>query len=52
MIEVHPHPADALKDGFESLTFDNFARLMEQVRPIARAIGRAIASDTPIAVQA
>ena len=52
MIEVHPHPADALKDGFESLTFENFARMMDQVRPVARAIGRAIASDTAIPVQA
>ena len=52
MIEVHPHPGEALKDGFESLTFDSFASLMEQVRPVARAVGRPIASDAAITVEA
>lgn len=52
MIEVHPSPADALKDGFESLTFENFAALMAQVRPVARAVGRPVASDTALAVEA
>jgi 3-deoxy-7-phosphoheptulonate synthase len=52
MIEVHPHPEDALKDGFESLTFENFARMMEQVRPVARAVGRAVASDEALAAKA
>jgi 3-deoxy-7-phosphoheptulonate synthase len=45
IIEVHPNPSEALKDGFESLTFDNFAALMEGLRPIARAVGRPLASD-------
>ena len=45
MIEVHPNPSEALKDGFESLTFDNFAAMMESVRSVARAVGRPIASD-------
>jgi len=40
MIEVHPHPEKALCDGQESLTPDEFDRLMREVRPIARAIGR------------
>ena len=50
MIEVHPNPSEALKDGFESLTFDNFAAMMESVRAVARAVGRPIASDTAAAV--
>jgi 3-deoxy-7-phosphoheptulonate synthase len=45
MIEVHPRPSEALKDGFESLTFDRFAAMMDAVRAVARAIGRPVASD-------
>jgi 3-deoxy-7-phosphoheptulonate synthase len=52
MIEVHPRPADALKDGFESLTFESFAGMMAQVRPIAHAVGRFVASDAALTVEA
>ena len=50
MIEVHPNPSEALKDGFESLTFDNFAAMMDSVRAVARAVGKPIASDAAAAV--
>ena len=50
IIEVHPNPSEALKDGFESLTFENFAAMMDSVRAIARALGRPIASDAAAAV--
>ena len=43
MIEVHPDPDSALKDGAQSLTFDNFGKLMSQLIPIAQAIGRKLA---------
>jgi 3-deoxy-7-phosphoheptulonate synthase len=43
MIEVHPNPEAALKDGPQSLSFDNFARLMAQIKPVAAAVGRRIA---------
>ena len=43
MIEVHPSPDHALSDGFQSLTFENFAALMTQVIAVAGAIGRAVA---------
>jgi len=43
MIEVHPNPDLALKDGAQSLTFDNFGKLMSQLTPIAQAIGRKLA---------
>jgi len=42
MIEVHPTPAKALKDGSQSLTFDNFAQLMHDVAPVAAAVGRTL----------
>jgi 3-deoxy-7-phosphoheptulonate synthase len=43
LIEVHPSPDHALSDGFESLTFDNFAAAMRQITAVASAIGRPVA---------
>lgn len=43
MIEVHPNPDLALKDGAQSLTFDNFGKLMSQLIPITQATGRKLA---------
>ncbi len=40
IIEVHNKPEDALSDGPQSLKPERFARLMEQLRPLARALGR------------
>lgn len=40
MIEIHPDPDKALSDGPQSLYFDQFASLMEQVRAIASVVGR------------
>lgn len=42
LIEVHAQPDKAIKDGAQSLTHKNFARLVEDCRPIAAAIGRRI----------
>lgn len=43
MIEVHPHPEDALKDGPQSLSTEEFATLAPQLRLVAEAVGRASA---------
>lgn len=40
IIEVHPRPSRALKDGFQSLTQENFSKLIEELRPVAQAVGR------------
>lgn len=40
MTEVHPDPSRALSDGAQSLDPDQFTELVQQIRPIARAIGR------------
>ncbi len=50
MVEVHPAPDMALKDGPQSLTFNNFSRLMSQMGPIARAVNRSLAK-TPSKVE-
>jgi 3-deoxy-7-phosphoheptulonate synthase len=42
LIEVHPKPEEALVDGLQSLTPANFAILMEELKLIAKAIGRYI----------
>lgn len=40
MIEVHPRPEEAVSDGEQSLTPDQFAQLMRQVRSLAAAVDR------------
>ena len=40
IVEVHPCPEKALSDGQQSLTAQEFAALMDQVRVIAGAVGR------------
>jgi len=40
MIEVHPNPAIALSDGPQSLTFDQFDQLMNDLRPYNELAGR------------
>ena len=42
LIEVHPNPKEALVDGLQSLTLSNFTKLMEELRQIAKTIGRYI----------
>ncbi len=42
LIEVHPKPEEALVDGLQSLTPQNFAKLMAELRPIAESVGRYI----------
>ncbi len=42
LIEVHPHPDKALKDGAQSLTRETFGELVASLKPIALAVGRTI----------
>jgi len=42
IVEVHPDPAHALSDGAQSLKPDKFARLVQDVRRVAEAIGRTV----------
>lgn len=47
LIEVHPRPEEALCDGPQSLRPSEFADLAEQVRAIARVMGRSVAEAVP-----
>jgi len=40
LIEVHPNPKEALVDGLQSLTPSDFAKLMTEIKSIAKSIGR------------
>jgi 3-deoxy-7-phosphoheptulonate synthase len=42
IIEVHSHPEDALSDGAQSLLPSNFANLMQELKSLAKAVGREI----------
>jgi len=46
MVEVHPNPDLALKDGAQSLTFANFQKLMSQLKSVAETIDRCLASPS------
>jgi 3-deoxy-7-phosphoheptulonate synthase len=43
IVEVHPHPETALSDGAQSLTLEGFRTLIQQLRPVAEAVGRQLA---------
>lgn len=42
MIEVHPHPEVALSDGDQSLKPENFKIVMDEVRQIAKIMGKTL----------
>jgi len=42
LIEVHPSPEEALSDGPQSLLFEQFEKLMLELKPVAEAVGRRI----------
>lgn len=50
LIEVHPNPDKAASDGAQSLFPDQFARLMDELRIIAPAVGRTLAQPVAAAV--
>ena len=45
IIEVHQDPEHALSDGAQSLYPDQFAQLMKEIRAIAPAVGRKVATE-------
>ena len=42
IVEVHPDPETALSDGAQSLKYDEFAAVMQEVKPVAEAVGRTL----------
>lgn len=50
IVEVHPDPDRALSDGAQSLTLENFGRLMQQAQAVAQALGRSLTPEPLSAV--
>lgn len=48
MVEVHPHPEEAMSDGAQSLNFGHFADLMRDIKPVALAVGRTVFSPSAL----
>ena len=45
LIEVHPNPDEALKDGAQSVTIEQFRELMPKIHAVTKAIGRSIITE-------
>ena len=45
IVEVHPHPDDALSDGAQSLDFSTFDRLMADLKRLTGVLSAAAASQ-------
>ncbi len=43
IVEVHPNPEEALSDGAQSLYPEQFKSLLEEIRPLCKAMGRRLA---------
>lgn len=48
IIEVHPNPDHAIKDGAQTLRTDQFETLVPQAKQVAQAIGREILAPDPV----
>lgn len=42
IVEVHPKPEEALCDGQQALLPELFAKMVEEIKPIAQAVGRTL----------
>src|SRR5690606_38913889 len=49
IVEVHPHPEQALSDGDQSLAIDTFEAFMNSLQPFAAAVGRTL--QKPVAAK-
>lgn len=47
LVEVHPNPEKALKDGAQSITILAFQTLMGELNVIGEAIGRPLRHEKP-----
>lgn len=42
LVEVHPNPEKSYSDGAQTLKFSKFETMMEELRPVAEAVGRTL----------
>lgn len=50
IVEVHPRPAEALSDGFQALTFQDFNTLMHRLEKVVTAVGKNLARPSSLSV--
>jgi 3-deoxy-7-phosphoheptulonate synthase len=50
IVEVHPYPTTALSDGYQSLRPDKFEQMMQELRPVAAAVGAWMPEPCAVAV--
>ena len=48
LVEVHHDPDNALSDGPQSLTIEMFGRVMNEILPVAEAMGRSLRPDRSV----
>src|SRR5260370_30805568 len=46
LVEVHPTPDEALKDGAQSLTLEQFEQLMPRALAVAKSLGRDLSTPS------
>ncbi len=51
LIEVHHSPAEALSDGEQSLTPENYYKLVKEVQEVALSVGRSLPNPTEKRIQ-
>ena len=47
ILEVHPRPSEAMSDGVQSLKPEKYARLVQEMKAIAEAIGMTVREPEP-----
>lgn len=50
IVEVHPDPDTAVSDGRQSLTFEAFAAMMQELESVAQSVGKTIARGSTQAI--
>jgi len=48
IVEVHPDPAHAVSDGRQSLTPENFSKMVSKLKAVAEAVDRRLVSPLPL----
>lgn len=48
LVEVHPNPDKAIKDGVQSITLGSYEKLMPELSAVASAVGRQLSVPLPV----
>lgn len=48
IVEMHPNPDQSISDAAQALSFDHFEALLQEIDPVAKAVGRSIPKHSPL----